>query len=120
MEIRKFETGATRDTDNGKYDYEAFLSPLVIQRYGQYMHEHRKQADGTLRDGDNWQRGIPLTAYMKSLWRHVFQVWMIHRGELVYDTVGNRVYLEDALCAIMFNTMGYLHETLKLQKLAAR
>ena len=27
---RVFETGATRDTDAGKPDYEGFLSPLVI------------------------------------------------------------------------------------------
>src|SRR5687768_9111242 len=28
---RTFSTGATRDTDNGKLDYEAFLSPLVLE-----------------------------------------------------------------------------------------
>ena len=31
--IRKFETGATRDTDQGKYDYEGFLSPVVLDRF---------------------------------------------------------------------------------------
>jgi len=32
--IRKFSTGATRDTDENKPDYESYLSPIVIARYG--------------------------------------------------------------------------------------
>jgi hypothetical protein len=108
-QIRKFETGATRDTEEGKYDYEAFLSPLVVRRYGEYMHKHRKQADGTLRDGDNWQKGIPQTAYIKSAWRHFHDWWMEYRG------YPSREGLEDALCALLFNVMGYLHEHLKVK-----
>lgn len=106
-EIRKFDTGATRDTDIDKYDYEGFLSPLVLERYGQYMNKHRKQADGNLRDSDNWQNGIPKDAYIKSAWRHFMDWWKEHRG------LPSREGLEDALCALMFNVMGYLHETLK-------
>ena len=60
--IRKFETGATRDTDNGKPDHEAFLSPLVLERYGQFMHEHRQQSDGTLRAETIGRKGCPLHA----------------------------------------------------------
>lgn len=107
---RKFETGATRDTDEGKYDYEGFLSPLVLERYGQYMNKHRKQSDGKLRDSDNWQKGIPQTAYIKSAFRHFFDWWKEHRG--LPSTEG----LEDALCALLFNVMGYLHEHLKRKK----
>ena len=103
--MRQFETGATRDTDEGKCDYEGFLSPLVIERYGRYMHKHRIQADGTLRPSDNWQRGIPCDQYMKSLWRHFMDVWKIHRSGA--DDI------DEALCAVMFNAMGYLHERLK-------
>lgn len=51
--IREFDTGATRTTEEGKYDYEGFLSPLVIERYGHYMHAHRIMPDGSLRDSDN-------------------------------------------------------------------
>ena len=105
--IRKFETGATRDTDEGKYDYEGFLSPLVIERFGEYMNKHRKQSDGSLRDSDNWQKGIPKTAYMKSLWRHFMDLWKEHRG------LKSREGIEDALMAILFNVMGYAHEILK-------
>jgi hypothetical protein len=106
--VRTFVTGATRDQDQNKYDYEGFLSPLVIERFGEYMHKHRLQSDGRLRDSDNWQKGIPLDAYIKSGWRHVMDWWQGHR-ELYSD--GNR--LEDALCAILFNVSGYLHELLK-------
>lgn len=105
--MREFETGATRDSDKNKPDYEAFLSPLVIERFGQYMMKHQVQADGQIRSGDNWQKGIPKDAYMKSGWRHFFDWWKEHRG------LGSREGLEDALCAILFNVQGYLHEHLK-------
>ena len=111
--MREFDTGATRDTDENKPDYEGFLSPAVLFRYGQYMAKHREQADGNLRDSDNWQKGIPLAEYMKSLLRHVFELWHWHRR---IDTL---ISPEEALCAIMFNTMGYLHEHLKEEELAA-
>jgi len=104
--MRTFATGATRDADKGKLDYEGFLSPLVLKRYAEYMHEHRVQADGTSRASDNWQKGIPLEVYMKSMMRHVMEVWALHRG-WEYD---GQPYIEEALCALLFNVMGYLHE----------
>lgn len=104
---RYFQSGATRDSDQDKPDYEGFLSPLVIARFGVYMTKHRKQSDGKLRDSDNWQKGIPLDAYIKSAWRHFFDWWTEHRG------YGSREGLEDALCGLLFNVMGYLHEHLK-------
>ncbi len=104
--IRQFDTGATRDIDNGKLDYEAFISPAVLERYARFMHKNRHQKDGTLRDGDNWQKGIPIEAYQKSLIRHVMEAWNTWRGR---PTTG----FEDTLCAIMFNVMGLLHETMK-------
>lgn len=105
--MRKFDTGATRDSDENKPDYEGFLSPLVLVRYGEYMMKHQVQADGDLRSSDNWQHGIPKDAYMKSMLRHVMDLWLFHRGHAGRET------LEDALCAILFNAMGYLHEELK-------
>lgn len=105
--MRQFETGATRNSDEDKYDYEGFLSPLVLERFAEYMHKHRLQDDGTLRDSDNWQKGIPRDAYMKSGWRHFMDWWMEHRN------LSSREGLEDALCALMFNIQGYLHEHLK-------
>lgn len=105
--LRLFETGATRDTDAGKPDYEGFLSPAVLVRYGEYMTEHRKQKDGSLRDSDNWQRGIARSSYVKSLLRHVFDVWLLQRGITRGASTSS---VQEALCAVMFNAMGLLHE----------
>lgn len=107
-EPRTFDTGATRDTEEGKLDYEGFLSPRVLERYAQYMHGHRKQVDGTLRDSDNWQKGIPKDAYMKSMWRHFFDVWKSHRKCGAKDADP-----QEELCALLFNVMGLLHEKLR-------
>ena len=111
--IRKFDTGATRDTDDGKLDYEGFLSPSALARYAVYMHSHRKQSDGKMRDSDNWQKGIPLDCYMKSLWRHFIEAWTSHRSE-THDSYE----MEDSLCAVIFNAFGYLHEITKGDTLA--
>jgi len=105
--MRVFETGATRNVDTTKLDYEGFLSPLAIERYAQYLHKHRYQADGNIRDSDNWQKGIPLAVYMKSMWRHFVDLWKLHRGYTADEDI------ETALCAIMFNAQGYLHEIVK-------
>ena len=78
--MRTFDTGATRDTDVGKFDYDGFLSPLVLVRYAAYMHKHRTQSDGTLRDSANWQKGIPRDQYRKSAWRHFIEWWTLDRG----------------------------------------
>jgi hypothetical protein len=105
--MRTFETGATRDDDEGKPDYEGFISPLVIQRYGEYMLKHQVQADGITRPSDNWQNGIPKDTYIKSGLRHMIDWWNEHRGNESRDGV------QEALCALLFNASGYLHELLK-------
>ncbi len=105
--FRKFDTGATRDTAEGKLDYEGFLSHRALATYARYMHSHRLQSDGCLRDSDNWQKGIPRDVYMKSLWRHLIAAWVCHRSE------GSPLVMEEALCGILFNAFGYLHEELK-------
>lgn len=119
--MRVFETGATRDNDADKNDYEGFLSPAVIETYGDYMHKHRLQADGHLRESDNWQKGMPKKSYIKSLWRHFLDLCFIHRGYKRFDKkTGKEITLKEALCAILFNTMGYLHEVLKDQNAPKR
>ena len=105
--MRKFATGTTRDTAEGKFDYEGFLSPWVLERFARYMHKHRKQADGQLRDSDNWQKGIPKDVYIKSIFRHFMDLWFGHRGDFSQEGT------EEALCALMFNVQGYLFELLK-------
>ena len=103
--IRTFATGATRDADDDKLDFEGFLCPEVLQCFAEYMHGKRVQSDGGLRDSDNWQKGIPKAQYVKSGWRHWHSIWRDHRKD-------GRVSRDD-LCAMMFNVMGYLHEDLK-------
>ncbi len=113
--MRQFDTGATRDTDLNKLDYEGFLSPLVIKRYAEYLNKHRTQADGNIRDSDNWQQGIPLKVYMKSLWRHFMDMWSWHRRTGLYILGDGNEDREEAICAVIFNASGYLHELLKMK-----
>lgn len=108
-EMRTFNSGATRNVDDEKLDFDGFLSPLVLHRYAEYLNKHRKQADGKLRDSDNWQKGIPLKVYMKSAFRHFFGWWAKHRkADIVL-----KEDIEESLCGLIFNAMGYLHEHLK-------
>jgi hypothetical protein len=118
--IRKFDTGATRDTANNKLDFEGFLSPTVLDLFAEYMNKNRVQSDGSLRDSDNWQKGIPLPVYMKSAWRHFFHWWKLHRGLSCRDEKGNVVTMRDAIGGLLFNVMGYAHEWLKVQETAKR
>ena len=108
--MREFDTGATRNSDEDNLDFEGFLSPLALEAFANYMHKHRLQDDGSLRASDNWQKGIPKDAYMKSGFRHFFDWWTEHRGN------ESREGMEDALCGLLFNVMGYLHEFEKEKK----
>lgn len=111
-EMRTFEGGATRNTDNQKLDMEGFFSPLSLEAYARYMHKHRFQADGNVRDSDNWQSLFGekhLDVCMKSGWRHFFSWWKSHRG---YETEES---VEESVCALIFNAMAYLHK-LELDK----
>jgi 5'(3')-deoxyribonucleotidase len=111
---RTFNTGATRDTDSGKLDPEGFYTPRVIHRFSQYMDNCRHLLDGTLRDSDNWQKGIPRPVYMKSLWRHFLATWWEHRRWLEGDdTLYSQDRLETDLCGVLFNTQGMLNTILK-------
>ena len=105
--LRRFPTGAIRDTAADKLDFDGFLAPEVIERFAAYMHKNRKLPDGTLRDSDDWQRGIPPDVYRKSLWRHFFDCWKLGRHGVTGDV------LEEALCAVIFNASGWLLELLK-------
>ncbi len=106
--MREYTTGATRSNLEGKPQYEGYLSPMVIVRYGQYMLEHQTQEDGKRREADNWQKGISNDDYVDSMWRHFLDVWLIHRG---YAPIYSKT-MQEALCALLFNAMGRLHESI--------
>lgn len=112
---REFKTGANRNSDFGKLDYEAFNSPIVDWYYAQYMHSHRMLEDGTLRDGDNWQKGFPVEVITKCLARHYKDYHLTTRGIKVTEK-GKEMKLEDILCGIIFNAKAHLLELLKDKK----
>lgn len=107
---RVFDSGAIRDTAVGKPDFEGYLSPLVIRKFGEYMLTHQIDPDGNPRASDNWQKGFPRGVLMSSLWRHFVDVWAAHRG---HDP---EIDIADALCAVLFNAMAYLHAVLEERK----
>ena len=105
---RVFETGAMRDTVEGKLDFEGCLSPTVLERYAQYLLDHSVMPDGSRRSADNWQKGMPMGEYVKSAWRHFHCWWKWWRSVQIADKL-----IEEAACGILFNVMGWLHEHLK-------
>jgi hypothetical protein len=104
--VRQFETGATRDTNEGKVDYRGFISPKAMRRFGEYMLTHQVQADGTKRSSDNWKKGIPVAAYVESGVRHMFDFWDAYED-------GKLDVCDELACAVLFNIQGYLHERMK-------
>jgi len=107
--MRLFNTGATRNRDDEALGIEGFTSPRALLAYATYMHKHRFTADGSVRDPDNWQKGIPLQSYMESLRRHELDLQLHHDG---YPELA-RESLVEALCGLFFNVQGYLHEYVK-------
>lgn len=109
--MRTFTTGATRDTAEGKPNYGGYLSALALRCFGRYMLKHEMQADGKKREPGNWKKGIPEDVYYESLLRHVLEDLVALKDGLLGREVDATV--EDALCAIIFNAQGMLHERLK-------
>src|SRR5581483_1210391 len=113
--IRQFESGADRDLENGKLDFEGCLSPQVLEAFADYMHHKAIRNDGTKRSSDNWMKGIPRDSYMRSMWRHFHDVWMIHRGH-----GEERPDILEALMALLFNVQGMAYEIIKERDNASR
>lgn len=104
--MRTYKTGATRDDNTEKPDYKGFTSPSALKAFGAYMHQHRKQADGTLRASDNWKKGIPIDDYVESWYRHTVDFLDAYEA-------GDTAKCRELACATWFNVQGFLHETLK-------
>ena len=112
-QYRTFDTGATRDTATGKFEYAGYLSPYFINEFARYMNKHQQMPDGTRRACDNWQKGMPLDVYVQSAFRHFFDFWSISRGIEVIDEKGKPVELSEAVMGLVFNLQGYWHEVAK-------
>lgn len=105
MEVTNFESGAIRDTQEGKPNFYECMSPFAMWRYGLYM-EKAAQKYGP----DNWTKGIPIESYIKSLERHLLQLKMeLKYGYIMEDT--------DHASAVMFNIMGLIHQQ-EMEKLS--
>lgn len=83
---RQFSTGATRDTAIGKIDPARYVHPAVVKAFATYMYEKQSMPDGTVRAGDNWQKGIPPEELMSSLARHYLDIWLHLKGESALAT----------------------------------
>lgn len=104
--MRSFNTGATRDTSEGKLDFDGFLHPDFLEQFAKYMNMHRLQSDGNLRNSDNWQKGIPTEICRKSLWRHFFEAWTIMRRHTDLDTGMMRAMGRENFIDMMAGLMG--------------
>jgi hypothetical protein len=111
-----FASGAYRDSDADKVDFESHLSPYAEEVAARYMHEHRLLPDGSRRAPDNWKMGISLDSYIKSLSRHWQDLQRLHRG--LPSRNGDDLFA--AVGAIQFNINGYAHEIEKARVEAAR
>lgn len=103
--MRKFKTGAVRDSDSDKEDYIETISWSAFKRYAQYM-TGKKAKYGS----GNFKKGIPIESYEQSLVRHV-QKYLSNKYEDGQVERG-----EDHLSAILFNVFGIMHEELKLTR----
>lgn len=107
-EHRTFETGAIRDSEEGKADYIETISWTAMERYAQFMTENKKKYGA-----GNFKKGIPDESYERSLIRH-WQKYMVNQHE-----DGNSEPDVCHICAILFNAFGLLHnkEMRKLEDL---
>lgn len=107
-EMRQFETGATRNKEVDP-DIYGFTSPLALHAFAAYMHANRLQADGTMRDSDNWKKGIPQDSYIRSMRRHLQDLTLHWDG---YPELA-REDMFAAACGLFFNVQGFIHEAVK-------
>jgi hypothetical protein len=82
----EFETGAHRDTDDGKGN-PSLISPVLIHRLGVLLQKGAKHYGA-----DNWMEGMPYRRTADSMIRHIFQ-WLAGDEE------------EDHLTAVCFGAM---------------
>lgn len=86
----EFESGARRDTQDGKPRYD-LIPPEPLKRFADQM------ARGAVKYGDNnWTKGMPSSRFLSSLMRHVEAYRLGDRDE-------------DHLAAVLFNAMAIMH-----------
>lgn len=98
-DITKFDTGAIRDSQEGKEDYIETIAWAAMKRYAQYMTEKKKKYGA-----GNFKKGIPISNYEQSLLRHI-QKYLENKYE-----GGSIEVNEDHLSAMVFNIFGIMYE----------
>jgi hypothetical protein len=98
-EHRTFESGAIRDSEEGKEDYTETISWTAMKRYAQFMTKNKEKYGA-----GNFKMGMPIDAYERSLIRHL-QKYMENKYERGQTEVEG-----DHLSAMLFNIFGIIHE----------
>lgn len=84
-ERREFQTGAVRDASKGKGHFHS-IPPIALRKMA------RRFEDGAVKySKNNWMRGIPLSAYVDSINRHLLaiqegQTDEDHYGALIWNS----------------------------------
>lgn len=84
-EKRTFDTGATRDIDDGKLEYSRYINPLADYSFAKYM-LWKQIIWWEYRRGDNWQKWIPEESLFDSLIRHTEIVKLLRKWYDVIET----------------------------------
>ncbi len=105
--ITIFQTGAIRDSQEGKEDYIETISWTAQKRFAKYMTD-KKMKYGA----GNFKKGIPISSYEQSLVRHL-QKYLENKYE-----GGSTEPNEDHLSAMRFNIDGIMHEEERIKKIS--
>jgi len=108
--MRQHPKGATRSNDEGKIDY-AHISALADRVWCEYMHEHRIQEDGKLREPDNYKKGMPLKWNIKSFRGHFKDFELLLEGHKVTEN-GKEKDLFESILGMEFNLKGMIISTM--------
>lgn len=99
MKYKKFKEGATRESSEEKPDFVDAISWTALNRYVKYM-TSKKSKFGI----GNFKKGLPLERYEGALVRHLDK-YLRNKYENGKDELN-----QDHLSAIVFNTLGIMHE----------
>ena len=94
---RTFNSGAKRDSNEGKENYSVNVSALALRRYAQYM-----TGKANLYGEGNYLKGIPSKECLESLLRHINKY-------LIEKQTGIVVEDSDHLSACIFNIFCIMH-----------
>jgi len=95
-ERRTFDTGARRDTATGKGRYD-LLPPKALHHLAQLLERGADKYGAR-----NWEKGMPLSVYLNSATRHLFQLLARHDDE-------------DHAAAVLFNVAAYIETLDKIE-----